>query len=76
MASIALTIIGCIGYLNIGAILRVRCFHLRRQEQKIEFLFPAKKAQAAHWAVVGAWKALRLFLPKGTLQTEVFIPMS
>jgi len=42
MASIPLTIIRRTGYLDIGAILRVRCFHLRRREHKNEFLFPTE----------------------------------
>jgi hypothetical protein len=40
MASIALTIIGCIGYLDIGATFTYVVFLFVAAEQKIEFLLP------------------------------------
>jgi hypothetical protein len=49
MASIALTSIGCIGYLDIGSIFMRAVFLFVAAGEKKEFLFPAKKAQDVRW---------------------------
>jgi hypothetical protein len=50
MASIALTVIGCIDYLAYGTILMCAMFC---QKKILEVFFSAKKAQDEHWEVVG-----------------------
>ena len=55
MASIALTIIGCIGYLDIGAIFTRAVFLFVAAGAKKEFLFPTQNAQDVCWEeVLGA----------------------
>jgi hypothetical protein len=52
MASIALTIIGLIGYLDVGAIFTHVVFLFVVVGAKKEFLIPAKKAQDVCWEEV------------------------
>ena len=40
--------------------LRVRCFHLRQREQKLEFFYSRKKAQDVCWGEVLCVATLRL----------------
>jgi hypothetical protein len=55
MASITLTIIGCIGYLDIGVIFTRAVFLFVAAEQKMSLCFPQKKPKifaGRRWAVV------------------------
>ena len=68
MASIALSVVGCIDYLAYGAILRVRCFHSWRREGKLEFFdvgrWCGREGQTAYYV---ERKALRCGARKTTL---------
>jgi hypothetical protein len=62
MASIALTIIGCIGYLDIGAIFTCAVFLFVAAGAKKEFLFPTKKAQGVRWEEVPLAKRSKVYV--------------
>ena len=56
-ASIVLTIIGHIGYLDIGAIFMHAVFPFAAKEEKIEFFDSRKKPRDVCWGKVLSWDA-------------------
>jgi hypothetical protein len=53
MASIALSVIGCIDYLAYGTIFTRAMF---RPKKKVDVFFPARKAADEPWEVVAGWR--------------------